>query len=138
MTEPASWKVELVEQLSKDLDNSSVAAIVSIKGIRNEQLQQIRRNLRDDLKMRVLRKRLLLKAFEKSSKTDIDVLKNVMNGQIALITTELNPSKLNRMLETTKQKAPARGGELSPEDIVVEANTDTGSQQGPIIMKFQK
>lgn len=138
MTEPASWKVELVDQLSKELDNSAVAAIVSIKGIRNEQLQQIRRNLRSDLKMRVLRKRLLLKAFEKSKKPNINVLKDVMQGQIALITTELNPAKLNRMLEATKQKAPARGGEIAPEDIIVEANRDTGFPPGPMISEFQK
>ena len=46
MTEPAKWKVELVNQVTSEIEQSPVSAIVSIKGIRSKQLQQIRRSLK--------------------------------------------------------------------------------------------
>lgn len=63
MRHPAQWKVETVNSLVEDLNSSPVTALVSIKGIRNAQLQKIRKELKGDAKIRVVRKRLLLKAL---------------------------------------------------------------------------
>ena len=35
MSEPAKWKVELVDSITNEINNSPVAAVVSIKGLRN-------------------------------------------------------------------------------------------------------
>ncbi len=66
MRHPAQWKVELVKEMASEFSSSPVTALVSIKGIRNSQLQKIRRDLKGDAKIRVVRRRLLLKALEQA------------------------------------------------------------------------
>ena len=137
MTEPAKWKVELVNQVTSEMDQSPVSAIVSIKGIRNKQLQQIRRSLKGKAKLRVMRGTLVEKSLENVKKDHIGDLKEFISGQIALITTEMTPQKLYAYLEGSKQKAAARGGETATEDIIIEAK-ETQFPPGPMISEFQK
>ena len=137
MTEPAKWKVELVNQVTSEMDQSPVSAIVSIKGIRNKQLQQIRRSLKGKAKTSVMRGTLVEKSLEKVKKDHIGDLKEFISGQIALITTEMTPQKLYASLEGSKQKAAARGGETATEDIIIEAK-ETQFPPGPMISEFQK
>ena len=137
MTEPAKWKVELVNKVTSEMDQSPVSAIVSIKGIRNKQLQQIRRSLKGKAKLRVMRGTLVEKSLENVKKDHIGDLKEFISGQIALITTEMTPQKLYASLEGSKQKAAARGGETATEDIIIEAK-ETQFPPGPMISEFQK
>jgi large subunit ribosomal protein L10 len=134
---PASWKVDLVNSLASEMEGNEVSAIASIKGIRNTQLQKIRRDLSEHLKMKVVRKRLLIKAIDQSTEKSLHDFKKYAQGQIAIITTDLEPSKLYQVLERTKQKAAARGGEVAPDDIVIEAK-ETQFPPGPMISEFQK
>ncbi len=135
--EPASWKVELVNELTNEIEKSPVSALVSIKGIRNAQLQKIRADLKGRVKIRVVRKRLLMKALKEVKLENIEEFGKMAEGQIAVITTEEAPSKLYRILEGTKQKAAARGGEIAEEDIVV-PEMPTDFPPGPMISEFQK
>ena len=102
---PAQWKIKFVDDLSKEISESPVSAIVSIKGLRNRQLQSIRRNLSSDMKLRVVRIKLLKKALDKTDRKNIKSLEQFAQGQIGLVTTKLAPSKLYKMFEGTKEKA---------------------------------
>lgn len=135
--EPASWKVELVKELSSEIEKSPVSALVSIHGIRNAQLQKIRADLKGRVKIRVVRKRLLMKALDQVKLDNIGDFGKMAEGQIAVITTEESPSKLYRILEGTKQKAAARGGEIAEEDIIV-PEMPTDFPPGPMISEFQQ
>lgn len=137
MRQAASWKSEVVEEIKKDLKSNPVAAIVSIKGIRNAQLQKIRNDLRGKLKLRVVRRRLLLRALDDSKLDILGAFKEFVEGQIGLVTTSAEPTSLYRMLEETKQKAPARGGETAEGDIIIEP-METSFPPGPMISEFQK
>ena len=55
-----------------------------------------------------------------------------MEGQSALIFTDMNPFKLFKILEDSKTPAPAKPGAIAPADIVVPRG-DTGSAPGPIL-----
>lgn len=135
--QPASWKEDLVKELSKEIEKSPVSALVSIQGIRNAQLQKIRSDLKGRVKIRVVRKRLLMKALDKVKLENIKDFGNLASGQVAVVTTEENPSKLFRILEKTKQKAAARGGEIAEDDIIV-PEMPTNFPPGPMISEFQK
>ncbi len=135
--QPASWKVDLVKELKDEIEKSPVSALVSIKGIRNAQLQKIRSDLKGRVKIRVVRKRLLMKALDKVKLENIKEFGNMAEGQIAVITTEEAPVKLYRILEGTKQKAAARGGEIAEDDIIV-PEMPTNFPPGPMISEFQK
>ncbi|MEM0158318.1 MAG: 50S ribosomal protein L10 [Thermoplasmataceae archaeon] len=137
MRKPATWKVELVENLSKELDKSPVTALVSINGIRNNQLQKIRSDLRGQAHIHVVRRRLLIKALEKAKKPNIMKLSELANGQIAVVTTNESPNNLYKTLESKKQKAAARGGEIADHDIII-PEMATNFPPGPMISEFQK
>lgn len=137
MRSPASWKIERVDRMAKELQESPVSAIISIKGIRNNQLQKIRSELRSDLKIEVVRNRLLLKSLEKIKNENLQKLGDFAQGQVAVVTTDFAPAKLNQVLLGKRQKTSPRGGEVADEDIVVPEMT-TNFPPGPMISEFQK
>lgn len=136
-TKAAQWKHDLVKELGDEIQGSPVVAIVNIKGIRNRQLQNIRRELKGKAKLRVVRRRLLLNALDNVKKENIDSIRDLSRGQIALLTSEEDPKAIYEMLYKTRQDSPARGGEIAPRDIVVEEMV-TGFPPGPMISEFQK
>ncbi len=137
MRNPASWKVETVNSMSSSISSSKVSAIVSIKGISNNQLQKIRRDLRGKITLKVSRGTLIEKALEKSGVKGYQSLKPLLSGQIGLLTTDIPPTQAYETLLGTKQKSPAKGGEIAEEDIIVEAK-ETAFPPGPMVSEFQK
>jgi len=137
MTHPAPWKIELVKDLESDIENNPVVVVVGIKGIANAQLQNIRKTLRGKAKLRVVRKRLLLKALENSKKEHIHDLEKLSEGQVAVVTTSSQPAVIGRILEGTRQKAFAKGGEIAEDDIII-PEMATDFPPGPMMSEFQK
>ncbi|SMD30674.1 50S ribosomal protein L10 [Picrophilus oshimae] len=137
MTEPAQWKIDFVKNLEDEINSRKVAAIVSIKGLRNNEFQKIRNSIRDKARIKVSRARLLRLAIENTGKNNIVKLKDYAHGQVALITTDESPKKIYDILEKSKTKAPAKGGEIAEEDIVIEPK-ETNFPPGPKISEFQK
>ncbi len=137
MTHPAPWKIELVKNLENDIENNPVLVLVGISGIGNAQLQNIRKSLKGKARLRVVRKRFLLRALESSKKEHIQDLAGIADGQIALVTTTSAPTVIGKMLESTRQKALAKGGEIAEEDIVIPEMV-TEFPPGPMMSEFQK
>jgi large subunit ribosomal protein L10 len=80
--------------------------------------------------------RLALKKASKKKK-NIDELANSLDGQRGLITADVNPFRLFRLMEATKIKAPAKGGEAAPDDIEIKEG-ETSFKPGPIVGDLQK
>jgi len=137
MTHPAPWKIELVKELETDIESNPVVVLVGITGIGNTQLQNIRKSLKGKAKLRVVRKRLFLKALEGSKKEHIQDLAKIADGQIAIVTTSSPPTVIGKMLESTRQKAFAKGGEIAEGDIVIPEMV-TEFPPGPMMSEFQK
>ena len=137
MREPAQWKVDKVKYLTEEIDESPVAAVISIRGLRNKEFQKIRNDIRGEAKIQVLRSRLLRLALEKSKKKNIGGLIDYSYGQIALITTTKSPKTVYDILVSKRTKAAARGGEIAEDDIVIEPK-ETSFPPGPMISVFQK
>ncbi len=87
----------------------------------------------------VSKNNLLRIALQEASKEKkgIEGLRDFIDGQRALITTDMNPFKLYIELEGTKTKMAAKGGEIAEEEIIVNEG-DTGFKPGPVISEFQK
>jgi large subunit ribosomal protein L10 len=137
MREPAQWKVDLVNSITEEINESPVSAVISIKGLRNKEFQKIRNDVRGQVRIQVFRARLLRLALEKSNKTNIKGLSEYTKGQVALITTTESPKKVYDTLVSKRTKAAARGGEIAEEDIVIEPK-ETSFPPGPMISIFQK
>jgi large subunit ribosomal protein L10 len=70
-------------------------------------------------------------------KTNIVDLSDHMDGQVALIATEMNPFKLYKILEDSKTSAPAKAGSIANDDIIVPEG-DTGFEPGPFLGELQQ
>jgi large subunit ribosomal protein L10 len=134
MAHVAEWKFKEVEDLTKIITDHPIIGIAEIGSIPAPQMQQMRENLRDKLVIRSSKNTLLFRAFDDAEKKvkDITSLKDLVTGQTALIATDLNPFKLYNQLKETRSKAPAKGGEIAPEDIEVKQG-DTPFKPGPIV-----
>lgn len=114
-------------------------AIVNIGGIPAPQFQSMRSNLRGKITLIVAKNNLIdlvLKDME-GEKTGLYELSKLLDGQCALVGSTDNPFKLFKVMEATKTAAPAKGGELAPDDIEVKAG-ETSFKPGPIVGDLQQ
>lgn len=132
-------KVQEVDELVRQIREATVVGIVDVRGIPAVQLQAMRRQLREKADLRVAKNTLIRLALERAAeeKQGLGDLASSLGGQIALITTRLNPFRLFKELESTKAPAPAKGGEIAPEDIWIRQG-DTPFKPGPVVGDLQK
>ena len=116
-----------------------VIGIVDLMNIPAKQLQEMRKSLNGKAVIRMSKKNLIDLAFEdcNAEKTNIVDLSEHMDGQVALVATEMNPFKLYKILEDSKTSAPAKPGTIAPEDIIVPEG-DTGFEPGPFLGELQQ
>ena len=139
MAHVSASKKELVEKLVKEFGQSQVVGIVNIQGIPAAQFQKMRRKLRDKVNLRVTKSNLLAIALETAAAENagLNKLKDAISGQSAVVTANINPFKLFREMEATKTKAPAKGGEVAPDDIWIREG-ETPFKPGPVVGDLQK
>ncbi len=139
MAHVAAWKKDVVNDLEKIIKDHKTVAVVKIDRIPGVQLQQIREQLRGKIKFQVAKKSLIRIALDnaKEEKQGLEGLEELIDGQAAILGTNLNPFTLYKLLGQNIQPMPAKGGEEAPEDIVVEA-METSFPPGPVVGEFGK
>ncbi len=131
------WKKSELESIAGLARQSPVIGVASIHEIPASLFQSIRRNLKDKVRIRVSKKTLILQALAKSGKEKIEGLKPSMEGEVALLFTEMNPFKLFRYLEDGKVRSKAKPGHRPPEDVWVPKG-QTPFAPGPMVAQLQK
>lgn len=139
MAHVAEWKKDEVNELKGLIAESEVVGIVNLLNIPARQLQEMRRSLKGKATLRLAKINLMNLALEdcNAEKTDIVGLSDFMEGQPALICTDMNPFKLYKILEDSKTAAPAKAGSVASDDIIVPAG-DTGFPPGPFLGELQQ
>ena len=139
MAHVAEWKKEEVKELKGLIDSHEVIGIVNLLNIPARQLQEMRKSLQGKAIIRMSKKNLMDLAFEdcNTSKENIVDLSNHMDGQPAIVFTDMNPFKLYKILEDSKTSAPAKEGNVPDSDIVVPEG-DTGFEPGPLLGELQQ
>ncbi len=139
MAHVAPVKKRLVEDLASRCAKAQVVGIVNIHGIPAPQFQAIRKKLWGRATITVAKNNLLRLALEQANakKPDLVKLGETIDGQTAVVTADINPFRLFKELEATKTRAPARGGEVAPEDLWVRAG-ETPFKPGPVVGELQK
>lgn len=138
MAHVAEWKKDEVNDLKELINSFEVVGIANLSDIPARQLQKMRQTLRDKATIRMSKKTLISLALDDSDKEgSINTLADHMDGQPALVFTNMNPFKLFKILESSKTAAPAKAGAIASEDIVVPKG-DTGFAPGPILGELQQ
>ena len=136
MPHVADWKKEKVAELEELTNNNEIIGIVNLADIPAPQLQTMRKSLGDNAILKMSRKNFIKIALENSNK-NVEGLADYLEGQPAMVFTEMNPFKLFKILEDSKTEAPAKAGAIAPADIVVPAG-DTSFPPGPILGELQQ
>lgn len=130
------WKRNEVEDIKAKSEQFLVVGLVDLYGIPAKQMQQMRRDLRGSVILKMTRNTLIEHACMEMG-GDIEKIKDYLDGQSALIFTNENPFKLFKRLEQTKTKMVAKPGDISPENIVV-SKGPTSFKPGPIVGELQQ
>ncbi len=139
MAHVATWKKDLVSELVQDMREAPVVAVVDVENIPGQQIQAMRAGLRAHAKLKMTKNKLMSLALKEAAeaKPGLEALVDSIDGQCAIITTDMDPFKLFAQLKKTMTPAPAKPGQIAPFDIVVPKGP-TPFGPGPIIGELQK
>jgi len=134
MAHVSTSKAQTYQEVQDLLAKSSVIGIVNIDGIPAPQMLKMRKALRGNAQLKVVKKKILTLALKEANKKlpGVSKLTSDMTGQCGLIVSNSNPFKLYQMLKKTITPTPAKGGEKAPQDIVVNEG-ETSFKPGPIV-----
>jgi large subunit ribosomal protein L10 len=114
-----------------------VIALSKMTKVRATQLMMIRKKFRNDIKIRVIKNKIAIRAFERvNGVVGLENLSKQLEGQCAIIFTNINPFRLNLIFGQNKVFLPAKGGDIATKEIVVPAG-NTGIAPGPVLSEFK-
>ncbi len=129
------WKKNTVKELVDYCRRYPVVAIMGIEGITAEQMQKMRRSLKDLGVLRITRNTLIRLALD-GANDGFKKLKDYVAGQTAIFFTDENPFRIFKKMEESKTEAPLKANMISPVDIVVEKGP-TSFRPGPVVSELQ-
>ncbi len=131
-------KKRLIYQEMQDLPAKyKVIALSKMTKVRATQLMAIRKKFRNDIRIKIIKNRVAIRAFEKVKGVGgIEHLSKQLEGQCALMFTNISPFKLNLLFAQNKVFLAAKGGDIASKDIVVPAG-NTGIAPGPVLSEFK-
>ncbi|MDD5253746.1 MAG: 50S ribosomal protein L10 [Candidatus Nanoarchaeia archaeon] len=123
-----------VELLKKMIKENAIFGVADLTNLPSLQLQRMRKQLRGKMDVKMGKGRLIKIAIDQSKDKlkETDTLKSKIRGQPALIVSKENPFKLYKQLQKEKSSAPAKAGQIAPNDIYVRKGK-TPFAPGPII-----
>lgn len=127
----------MYQELQELPSKYNVIALSKMTKVRATQLMAIRKKFRNEIKIRIIKNKVAIRAFEKvKGVAGIDSLSKQLEGQCALMFTNVSPFKLNLIFSQNKVFLPAKGGDVATKDIVVPAG-NTGIAPGPVLSEFK-
>lgn len=128
----------LYEYLQELPTKYEVVALSRMTNVRASQLMPIRKKFHDQIHIKIIKNRVAQKAFEKLSNIKgIQDLSKQLEGQCALMFTNISPFKLNLIFDQNKVFLPAKGGDIASNEIIVPAG-NTGIPPGPVLSEFKE
>jgi large subunit ribosomal protein L10 len=127
----------MYEELQRIPAEYNVIALSKMSKVRAAQLMMIRKKFRNDINIKIVKNKVAIRAFEKvKGVAGIENLRNQLEGQCALIFTNINPFKLNLIFSQNKVFLPAKGGDVATKEIFVPSG-NTGITPGPVLSEFK-
>jgi large subunit ribosomal protein L10 len=131
-------KQSLYQQMMELPKSYNVIALSKVNKVRATQLMMIRKKFHKDIVIKVIKNRVTQRAFEKIADVKgIQELSSQLEGQCALMFTNISPFKLNLIFEQNKVLLAAKGGDITKTEIMIPAG-DTGITPGPVLSEFKE
>jgi large subunit ribosomal protein L10 len=127
----------MYEELQRVPTEYNVIALSKMAKVRAAQLMMIRKKFRNDIKIKIIKNKVAIRAFEKvKGVPGLENLSNQLEDQCALILTNINPFKLSLIFAQNKVFLPAKGGDITTKEIFIPSG-NTGITPGPVLSEFK-
>lgn len=133
-THVSEYKKKTVKELAQLMKKKTVM-VVSVKGLPSSQFQDIRKKLRGMAELKVAKKNIIDFALEHSGNKELEALTKYVEGNTALLFSEDDAFVIAGFLADNKSPAKAKAGQISDEDIKIEAG-GTDLLPGPAITEL--
>jgi len=131
-------KREIVDNLKTQLLAYPIIGLVKIDNIGARIVQQMRKELRTEATI-IMAKNSLMKIAVSEVKKEIKGIENLLDyivGSCAFLLTKTNPYRLASFMDKNKVPAPAKAGQIAPNDVIIRP-MNTGIPPGPVIAELQ-
>jgi large subunit ribosomal protein L10 len=132
-------KVKLYDDLQDLAKSYNVIALSKMTKVRSAQLMSIRKKFRNEIKILTIKNKVAQRSFEKifDDVKGLEFLNHELEGQCALMFTNISPFKLNLTFDKNKIFLAAKGGDIAPNELVIPAG-NTGINPGPVLSEFKE
>ena len=132
-------KTNLYKNLQRLAKSYNVIALSKMTKVRSAQLMAIRKKFRNEIEIITIKNKVAQRSFEKifNDVKGLEFLNKELEGQCALMFTNLNPFKLNLTFDKNKIFLAAKGGDIAPNELVIFAG-NTGINPGPVLSEFKE
>ncbi len=134
MVHVAESKKKIVKEFSDLINSYPVIGVVDMENLPTAQLQKMRRQLRDNVLIKMTKRRLINLILDntKEKKKGIEEMKNYLTGMPALLFTQNDSFILAKTLKKSMSTAPAKPGQVA---LIVSAGP-TPFSPGPVISEL--
>lgn len=133
-THVSDAKKKTVKELASLMKKKTVM-VVSVKGLPSGQFQEIRKKLRGMADLKVAKKNIIDFALEHSGNKELEALIKYIDGNTALLFSDTDAFEIAGFLADNKSPAKAKAGQISDEEIKIEAGP-TDLLPGPAITEL--
>ncbi len=130
-------KISTIDRIVHLTNEYPVIVITQLSKVRSAQLMAVRKVLRDNAEIVVVKNKLAKLALKRAGIKNADELLGHLTGQNALLFSKIDPFKLYLLLEKNRVSLAARAGDVAPNDIMVPAG-NTGQPAGPVLSEFRE
>ena len=128
----------MYSELQELVKHNNVIALSKITKVRATQLMMVRKKFRNNIRILIIKNKVAQRALEKiNDVAGLAKLSKVLEGQCALIFTDISPFKLNLLLNQNKVFLLAKTGDIATKDIVITSG-NTGIAPGPVLSEFKE
>jgi large subunit ribosomal protein L10 len=129
-------KAKAVDDIEGLIQKHKVIALANLQKVRAAQLQELRKKLKTDAYIRVVKNTLMRRAVAQvKDRPNLQKLEEHLVGSTIFLFTDLNPFRLVLLLERSRVRATAKSGDVAAFDVTVPAG-NTGQPPGPIISQL--
>jgi large subunit ribosomal protein L10 len=131
-------KKQSVIEIKQLVEKYPVVGILDLFKMPSRQLQYIRRDIRDNVLVKMCKKRVTLLALKDiKGKEGIEKLNEFTPREPALIFSEMDPFKLFKTLKKSKSRGYAKPNDIALDNIIITAGP-TALPAGPAIGELQR
>ena len=117
-------KVKAVKELAGKIKSSRTLMVVSIKGLRSRQFQEIKKQIRDKVYISVSKKNIMMRSVKEVGGNILE-LEKYIGDSTAFAISDVEGFELAGILAAKKTPVFAKAGQVAPTDIEIKAGPTT-------------